>query len=819
MKIELSRRRLGSWRTMRWVVVVVAGLALHACHKVPPGGPHAKLAHGLAAGVADANAWAFDAWARASRTRAIPAKPGAPGVRKQRPRKNANAAGDIFGYGDAFAKALQKIGYITPDQFARRHRLRHKYVPRLAWDPTKAQYWKKLQAPGSPFKLNKRELALYKRHGFVVSGRLAANSFAEMYYRIFVRDLPVLITTDSVLHAWHRSYDAVLEELESSYLAYSLDEILGGMAAAVPAARKQYGHGVLGRSLKDADYFIAVARSLLAGKAVQTRLGNHKRVTRTLAAVKAKQLQKFRLFGGRRVMDFSQFKVRGHYENSEQLKRYFRAMMWLGRVDMRVIGEKRGVDYRRQLGSAVVLGDLLQRAGRFSQWAQFDKMIQTFVGVSDSMTFAQLKSLLKAARIKSPRQVNSLAALGRLQARLARTKLGSQAIRSHFFKSSPYGTDKATLPRSFLVMGQKFTVDSWVTSKIVSDDVFWKKRGGRKVKVQRRMPSALDVAFAVFGNDATVPLLVTRMKNRKGMKFRDGLNYQHNLSAARKVMDDHPKKGWKKNLYMHWLATLRTLSSPVRGRRYPQAMRTRAWAAKDVNTQLASWTQLRHDTILYVKQSYTSSASCYYPHGLVEPRVDFWKRLAVMAGAASKLIRTTPYPNRRIKGVSLPALQKRHAAFFAHFAKQVSLLHAVAVKQLARKKLTTAEQKMVKNVVQISHGSGFTRYNGWYPSLFFKGRKDSGKYDALVADVHTNVPAPPLGDPGGVLHQSVGKVDLILMAARAGKKRIAYAGPTLSHYEFVLRGIKRKSDSEWKKDLKNKKVPPRPPWTRNYLVP
>ena len=31
--------------------------------------------------------------------------------------------------------------------------------------------------------------------------------------------------------------------------------------------------------------------------------------------------------------------------------------------------------------------------------------------------------------------------------------------------------------------------------------------------------------------------------------------------------------------------------------KYPEAMSTRAWAMKTLNTQLASWTQLRHDTI------------------------------------------------------------------------------------------------------------------------------------------------------------------------------------------------------------------------------
>ena len=42
------------------------------------------------------------------------------------------------------------------------------------------------------------------------------------------------------------------------------------------------------------------------------------------------------------------------------------------------------------------------------------------------------------------------------------------------------------------------------------------------------------------------------------------------------------------------------------------------------------WTQLRHDTILYIKQSMTGVPSCSYPAGYVEPVPLFWERLDVM---------------------------------------------------------------------------------------------------------------------------------------------------------------------------------------------
>jgi hypothetical protein len=770
---------------------------------------------------------------------ALPVSPArADRTTKEKKPAPANPTDDVFGYTAAFEEELKKIGQVSPAEFAQLFPTKAKYQDKRSWGPTTGKFFddfnqdplKSKRGWGYDFRLNAKELAAFKKNGFVVSERMGAGSFAEQFYRLFSRNLPVFITSDALLHAWHRSYDAMLEELEETYLATALDEILAGMAAKLPAAKKAYGEGVLADSLTDADYFLAVARSLLAGEQVQTLLGQDKRVEKTLKACKDLRLEKSELFGRARVVDFSQFKVRGHYENSELLKRYFKAMMWCGRTDLRVAGgrdENLTSSSPRELGAAVVLHDLLKRAGKFGQWQQFDRLIQTFVGRTDSMTFAQLDGVLAKGGIKSPTDVKDLDTLKALQDEILKGKIGLQHVRSDFVLSSPFGPDKAELPRSFTMLGQKFVVDSWVTAKVVADDVFWDGR-----KVQRRIPSALDVAFAAFGNDQVVPELVERMTDDKGRAFRDGLNYQHNLAAVRRVIDAQNKAVWDENLYMNWLATLRELSQPTTDEKYPEALRTRAWAMKTLNTQLGSWVQLRHDTILYVKQSYTAGAECYYPEGYVEPVPQFWARLEKMAARAAELIEKTEFPDRKIEKpvlregkqvatipIDLKETQKKQAAFLRNFANQVGLIRAVAEQQAAQKELTKDEAKVLQDVVQIQHGSGFTRYNGWYPKLFYKGAQDSGKWDAIVADVHTDVPAPPLGDPGCVLTHGIGNIDLLLIAIENGKDRVVYGGPVLSHYEFEMPGVTRKSDSEWRKDINDGRLPPRPPWTKSYLVP
>jgi hypothetical protein len=147
------------------------------------------------------------------------------------------------------------------------------------------------------------------------------------------------------------------------------------------------------------------------------------------------------------------------------------------------------------------------------------------------------------------------------------------------------------------------------------------------------------------------------------------------------------------------------------------------------------------------------------------------------------------------------------------------VLHGIAVKELDQKELTAAETKFLKEVIRNKGGSGKTVYDGWYPGLFYKSTDDCGKWDAIVADVHTDVPAPITGDPGCVLHQGIGNVNLLMIAVDSGNDRMVFAGPVLSHFEFHTPAFQRMSDSEWRAFLTDGKTPPRSEWTKDYLVP
>ena len=233
------------------------------------------------------------------------------------------------------------------------------------------------------------------------------------------------------------------------------------------------------------------------------------------------------------------------------------------------------------------------------------------------MTFPQLESLLAANDINSPADVANFQTLTNLRTQLLTGELGMETIRGGVFFYDPFSGELPKLPRSFALFSQRFTMDAWAFSEVT-----WPS-----TVAMRRRPSCLDAAFSVFGNDAVAPEIVARMTTQEGAPYRDGLPYQINLAAIRKVIDSQNSTAWTSSIYTAWLAAIRALSAPTTSSSYPEAMRTHAWAMKNLNTQLASWTELKHDTVLYETQPYTDDISCDYPYGFVEPRPEFWEAM------------------------------------------------------------------------------------------------------------------------------------------------------------------------------------------------
>lgn len=115
-------------------------------------------------------------------------------------------------------------------------------------------------------------------------------SFAEQFYKVYSDDLPVFISADSILHAWHHSYDKTLEDLEEISLSPALGSILAAMSDNVVRAYEEAKGTVLEECVLDADFFVSVAQSLLSNSTIEGKLKQGARIKKALSAVKAEKM-------------------------------------------------------------------------------------------------------------------------------------------------------------------------------------------------------------------------------------------------------------------------------------------------------------------------------------------------------------------------------------------------------------------------------------------------------------------------------------------------------------------------------------------------
>ncbi|XXX81541.1 DUF3160 domain-containing protein [Sorangium sp. So ce134] len=696
----------------------------------------------------------------------------------------------------------------------------------LSFDPTTLKHF---DVVARELQMTSAEREVFKRRGFVNVDHMQRYSMGSTYFAIYARDLPVLITTDSVLHALHRSYDEMLKTLESVWFKRTLEQVLEKTHLELGKHKKDTSGGALAESLGDVDLYLTVARNLLAGAGaprsagggdpsaevwdgalrVPSRFGQDAKALEILGLIASLELQApdgrpgTSIYGGQRHVDYSQFRPRGHYNERPELKRYFRAMMWLGRADLgfvleppAAVSELRAAPARERRDAAL-LGLALRSSGELGRLQAVSQVVDFMVGRSDDTSVGDVLAAAEAAGIKEPVDLAADGAAERLAEALARVGR-KQQVRSQVLGSSVGDTVKTPPPLVFQVFGQRFALDSFVLSQVVFDSIVF-----RGEKQTRMMPAGLDV-MAALGNDEAVSLLKPELERH---------NYAANLAAARKVVEELPQSEWSANLYGIWLDSLRLLDdTPGAEQHFPEVMRTRAWQHKQAQTQLASWAELRHDTLLYAKPSYTAYPTCGYPEGYVEPYPDVYARLRFFAeeGARRLAAAQTGHEDPNV-AKTIEDVRREQVEFLRNFAGVMQALEGLARKELAAQPFTDEEAKFIEKTIDIrGGGSGPPRYDGWYTKLFYR---DPAAWKPTVADVHTDPSS------GAALEVAAGDANFLVIAIDNQKDRAVYVGPASSYYEFREPATQRLTNEEWQQRILSGKAPPRPSFVRSFLAP
>jgi hypothetical protein len=650
---------------------------------------------------------------------------------------------------------------------------------------------------------------------------------SNVYADLRTLELPIVITTDSLLHLYHIQFDETLRIIEER----EFYDAIWGISLALLDHFTAMAGGSTGEireaAERNAAYF-AVGLSLLRPAPDQVCEGDEYTCNDWEDTFRPEELDLYRFdmppFAEEDVEketqlaeahegfflspifryeeDYSQYVPRGHYTRSEKLKNYFKAFMWYGRLSFLLKGDlilsnDRDRDARIQTAGATLITSAFAQDTAVKQaWDRIYSVTSFYVGTSDDLGPYEYLDAMRHVfgETFSPDDLTA-ESLEALKAKLAEYRspeiyggTGNCEIPPPF---TPEQADECLeSTKGFRLMGQRFIPDSYMFANLVGTytDVYEGagqpftlviSGAGRPI---RGFPRGLDV-MALLGSDRAMAIL-------DELDDTNYARYDEAYGALEEEFGGLAEADWNKNLYWSWLYALKALLGDV-GEGYPVFMRGEAWKDKEITTALASWAELRHDTILYAKQSYTPSETTSEPPlpprgvGYVEPVPEFYNRLLAL----------TRMTNEGLGRMEV--LDEISAGRLENLESILERLVDLSIRELENEELAQEDYDFINDFAD--HLAGV-----------IAEVDDRAQKTTIVADVHTDA------NTEMVLEEGVGRVRLVLAAYAVPDGRILLgAGPVLSYYEFKHPMGDRLTDEAWR-DLLAADPPDDVEWYGNF---
>jgi len=626
------------------------------------------------------------------------------------------------------------------------------------------------------------------------------NEFFPLYESNRYSYIPSFITTDSMLHNYHLMFDFLLKQLEEQKLAAELKNLNASMLAeAISQYNSLKGTEWENAAKRNVGFFAVGSKLLDTSVNVPSFVKNE--VDQELAFIEAHQgineSPVMNIGGSQGAVydtpqgalglealkeDYSQYIPRGHYDKTEQLKAYFKSMMWYGRLTFRLKNDD-------EIKSGILITLALNKANNQSSWNKIYEPVNFFVGKSDDITYYQFKDLVEKVYGASATSQSVASDKNKFASFVNETKtLEPPQLNSMPIFNAEIQPDREKEIKGFRFMGQRFTIDASVFQRLIDREV-----------PGRMLPKGLDIP-AAFGSNEALNLLTQAEET----KYK---NYSENMTKMKSYVSGLPTENWTQNLYWGWLYQLRPLLDE-KGNGYPSFMQNTAWLRKDLNTFLGSWSELKHDTILYAKQVYAElGAGGDEPppppddRGYVEPNPYVYARLASLLKMTNEGLEN--------RGLLTPSMKDN----LGKMEQLAMSLKTISEKELNNEKLTDEEYKLIRS------------YGGQLEHFWIEVNKDEPAYKetgsqreylnenpaAIIADVAT--------DPNGqVLEVGTGKIsEIYVVVPIDGKLKIAKGG-VYSYYEFTWPLSDRLTDKKWRELLNSDQAPALPSWTDAFVA-
>lgn len=594
------------------------------------------------------------------------------------------------------------------------------------------------------------------QNGFVVTDS-AGNEFFDIYETNRYAMIPNFITVDSLLHTYHLCFDHLLENIEKEYLLEKLKELSARMAEGSRAQYEALAGSEWEEAAKRNLIFFSVGTKLLDDSFL-AEAPIEPAVSAELAKIeRAEGIELSEVTG--KEEDYSQYQPRGHYEGEEALERYFKAMMWYGRIHF----EQKEETLDRS--ALLITKALADDADALRLWKRIYAVTSFFAGTSDDAGVCEYAPVLEEVY---GRELTVKELVGKEQ-EFADFHKKTEALCVPAINSQPIRDGEENQIPGFRFMGQRFSADAAVMQKLIYSDV-----GENGTGQKRMLPDVLDVP-AALGSDTALGLL-------EASGAADFAGYSENMEKLRSIFSEENDALWTSSLYSGWLNTLRPLLLP-KTEGYPVFMQNEEWVKKDLECFAGSYTELKHDTVLYSKQVMAEMGGGWEEEpddrGYVQPEPLVYERFAELAEQTKE-------------GLSRFGMLSAKAQSDLERLKTMSeQLLTISNKELTQEELSREEYEFIR-----SYGGYLEHF--WYGIAKEKSGADEGTYiesaeypAAVVVDIAT--------DPNGaVLEAATGQPSMIYVVVEVeGKLKLA-RGSVFSFYQFPWPLNDRLTDTKWR---------------------
>ncbi len=659
----------------------------------------------------------------------------------------------------------------------------------------------------NPFLLSQAQLDRLARDGFVVSPG-DEKEFFTLYEQARYDNVPVFVTTDSLLHIYHLLFDKVMRTAEVEYFIPLLRDLNRAMLARTDE---------LYQALKGSDWEDAARRTVAFVGVGSRLLDDEVEVPTYVADMVEEQLAPIE--EASRVApspvfptlehgeDYTQYTPRGHYTKSEALKAYFKSMMWYGRMTFR-LKTKDPEAGRAETRSALLLVHALRTSQVKSRpameaWADLYSPTVFFVGRSDDLTVLQYGEVLDQVYGEGV-TLETLTDEALLDQFIEEgNKLPPPRILGMVIMDTE---DEEEETKGLRFMGQRFVPDAYIFRQLMYRNV-----GQRQAPERRGLPNGLDIP-AAMGSERAYQIL-------REIGETDYDNYVEQMGKVREWLSGLRVKDWTETLYNSWLYCFHPLLDEP-GDGYPAFMESTAWLDKQLNTVMGSWAELKHDTILYAKQAYAELGGGppppppTPPKGYVEPVPEFYARLAALTSMTRDGLGK--------RGL----LSEQDDESLQRLGELVRSFQAMAEKELRGEPLTEEEYETIRfyggelehlTMAAADKPEGEEGVGG--PVM-----PEEEPQAAVIADVATD--PDPNGDGAAdpvVLEVGVGRIDhlhaVVPVIEEDGSITLQVSkGGVFSYYEFRWPAEDRLTDEQWREKLESGEAPPRPEWIASFFT-